>query len=57
MSFISVVILCIGIGCTIGSIVASGTVNDRSEPFIYGMDDDFNNVRRFQTLGANQMRR
>ncbi len=57
MSFILVAILCIGIGCVTGSIFAAGTANDKSEPFIFGMDDDFNNARRFQTVGANQMRR
>lgn len=56
MSFIAVVILCVGIGCAIGSIVAAKTANDRPELFIYGMDDDFNNAR-FQTAGTNYIRR
>ena len=57
MSFILVAILCIGIGCVIGSIFAAGTANDKSEPFIFGMDDDFNSTRPFQPVGVDRIRR
>ena len=57
MSFILVAILCIGIGCVIGSIFAAGTANHKSEPFIFGMDDDFNGTRPFQPVGVDRIRR